>query len=116
MDRILKGIMKYRKCHREGMVKQFQQVRDHPEPKAVFFTCMDSRMIPTRFTETNVGDMFVGTTNLLYIIALSQSFAHVIAVGSFFIFSDSNAVYFFSPKAMLLKTKLSLTRCVRYSM
>lgn len=30
------------------------------QPKAVFFTCMDSRMIPTRFTETNVGDMFVG--------------------------------------------------------
>ncbi|XP_020709185.1 beta carbonic anhydrase 1 isoform X2 [Athalia rosae] len=59
MDRILKGVMKYRKCHREGMVKQFQQVKDHPEPKAVFFTCMDSRMIPTRFTETNVGDMFV---------------------------------------------------------
>ncbi|KAG5332849.1 BCA1 anhydrase, partial [Acromyrmex heyeri] len=28
-------------------------------PKAVFFTCMDSRMIPTRFTETNIGDMFV---------------------------------------------------------
>ncbi|XP_076246758.1 carbonic anhydrase beta isoform X2 [Calliopsis andreniformis] len=61
MDRIIKGIMQYRKCHREGMVKQFQKVRDHPEPKAVFFTCMDSRMIPTRFTETNVGDMFVGT-------------------------------------------------------
>ncbi|XP_076277185.1 carbonic anhydrase beta isoform X2 [Lasioglossum baleicum] len=31
MDRIIKGIMKYRKCHRDGMVKQFQQVRDHPE-------------------------------------------------------------------------------------
>lgn len=30
------------------------------QPKAVFFTCMDSRMIPTRFTETHVGDMFVG--------------------------------------------------------
>ncbi|KAH0947068.1 hypothetical protein HN011_008091 [Eciton burchellii] len=59
MDKILKGIMKYRKCHRKGMVKQFQQVRDHPEPKALFFTCMDSRMIPTRFTETDIGDMFV---------------------------------------------------------
>ncbi|XP_011504455.1 PREDICTED: beta carbonic anhydrase 1 isoform X2 [Ceratosolen solmsi marchali] len=59
MDRILKGVMKYRKCHRDGMVKQFKQVKDNPEPKAVFFTCMDSRMIPTRFTETNVGDMFV---------------------------------------------------------
>lgn len=34
MDRILKGIMKYRKCHREGMVKQFQQVRDHPEVRS----------------------------------------------------------------------------------
>lgn len=29
------------------------------QPKAVFFTCIDSRMIPTRFTETSVGDMFV---------------------------------------------------------
>lgn len=33
------------------------------QPKAVFFTCMDSRMIPTRFTETHVGDMFVGKLN-----------------------------------------------------
>lgn len=39
------------------------------QPKAVFFTCMDSRMIPTRFTETNVGDMFVGTTISYDIIA-----------------------------------------------
>lgn len=31
MDRIIKGIMKYRQCHREGMVKQFKQVKDHPE-------------------------------------------------------------------------------------
>lgn len=30
------------------------------QPKAVFFTCIDSRMIPTRFTQTNVGDMFIG--------------------------------------------------------
>ncbi|XP_017876706.1 beta carbonic anhydrase 1 isoform X1 [Ceratina calcarata] len=73
MDRIIKGIMKYRNCHREGMVKQFQQVRDHPEPKAVFFTCMDSRMIPTRFTETNVGDMFV-VRNAGNVIPHSQHF------------------------------------------
>ncbi|XP_067014102.1 beta carbonic anhydrase 1 [Anabrus simplex] len=59
MDRILKGIMKYRQTDRITMVEQFQQVKNNPEPKAVFFTCMDSRMIPTRFTETNVGDMFV---------------------------------------------------------
>ncbi|XP_023177070.1 beta carbonic anhydrase 1 isoform X2 [Drosophila hydei] len=60
MERILRGIMRYRNTTREQMVKEFQKVRDHPEPKAVFFTCMDSRMIPTRYTDTHVGDMFVG--------------------------------------------------------
>ncbi|XP_074103280.1 carbonic anhydrase beta [Cotesia typhae] len=73
MDRIIKGIMRYRQCHRKGMVKQFKQVKDHPEPKAVFFTCMDSRMIPTRFTETNVGDMFV-VRNAGNVVPHSQHF------------------------------------------
>jgi len=42
-------------------VKQILEINsDFLQPKAVFFTCMDSRMIPTRFTQTNVGDMFVG--------------------------------------------------------
>lgn len=59
MDKILRGVMKYRATDMKTMVQQFQRVRDNPEPKAVFFTCVDSRMIPTRFTETNVGDMFV---------------------------------------------------------
>ncbi|XP_022913688.1 beta carbonic anhydrase 1 isoform X2 [Onthophagus taurus] len=58
MDRILRGVMRYRNVGKEMMLKQFQEVRDNPTPKAVFFTCMDSRMIPTRFTQTNVGDMF----------------------------------------------------------
>ncbi|XP_038209155.1 beta carbonic anhydrase 1 isoform X2 [Zerene cesonia] len=61
MDRILRGIMRYRVLDRASMVKQFEQVKDNPVPKAIFYTCMDSRMIPTRFTETCVGDMFVGT-------------------------------------------------------
>ncbi|KAK9503792.1 hypothetical protein O3M35_010275 [Rhynocoris fuscipes] len=59
MDKIFRGIMKYRCTDRVRMVEQFAEVRNNPVPKAVFFTCMDSRMIPTRFTETNVGDMFV---------------------------------------------------------
>ncbi|XP_051170412.1 beta carbonic anhydrase 1 isoform X2 [Leptopilina boulardi] len=42
-------------------------------PKAIFFTCMDSRMIPTRFTETNVGDMFV-VRNAGNIVPHSQHF------------------------------------------
>ncbi|XP_071439995.1 beta carbonic anhydrase 1 isoform X1 [Hetaerina americana] len=75
MDRILRGIMKYRVTDRKTMVEQFERVRDQPEPKAVFFTCMDSRMIPTRFTETNVGDMFV-VRNAGNVIPHSQHFVN----------------------------------------
>lgn len=73
MDRILQGIMKYRQLGKKTMLEQFKVVRDNPQPKAVFFTCMDSRMIPTRFTETNVGDMFV-VRNPGNIIPHSQHF------------------------------------------
>ncbi|XP_076271517.1 carbonic anhydrase beta isoform X1 [Rhynchophorus ferrugineus] len=59
MDKLLKGIMQYRATVRDTMVQQFLKVKDNPTPKAVFFTCIDSRMIPTRFTQTNVGDMFI---------------------------------------------------------
>ncbi|XP_022913687.1 beta carbonic anhydrase 1 isoform X1 [Onthophagus taurus] len=73
MDRILRGVMRYRNVGKEMMLKQFQEVRDNPTPKAVFFTCMDSRMIPTRFTQTNVGDMFV-VRNAGNLIPHSQHF------------------------------------------
>jgi len=59
MEKILRGIMKYRHTCRDDMVKQFKVVRNNPKPSAVFFTCMDSRMLPTRFTQTCVGDMFI---------------------------------------------------------
>lgn len=35
MDRILRGIMRYRNTTRASMVKEFEQVRDNPTPKAV---------------------------------------------------------------------------------
>ncbi|KAG7304286.1 hypothetical protein JYU34_011227 [Plutella xylostella] len=74
MERILRGIMRYRVLDRATMVKQFEQVQDHPVPKAVFYTCMDSRMIPTRFTETSVGDMFV-VRNAGNVVPHSQYFS-----------------------------------------
>ncbi|XP_060518656.1 beta carbonic anhydrase 1 [Cylas formicarius] len=74
MDKLLKGIMKYRATVRETMVQQFVKVKDNPKPKAVFFTCIDSRMIPTRFTQTNVGDMFI-VRNAGNLVPHSQHFA-----------------------------------------
>jgi len=59
ITKLLDGIMKYRMKEQRNMVEQFKRVRDNPVPTAVFVTCVDSRMLPTRFTQTNVGDMFI---------------------------------------------------------
>ncbi|CAD6194288.1 unnamed protein product [Caenorhabditis auriculariae] len=59
MDKILRGVVKYRQTVKKDLVAQFEEVRNNPKPTAVMFTCMDSRMLPTRFTQSKVGDMFV---------------------------------------------------------
>jgi len=59
ISKILQGIQKYRVTQQRIMLDQFQQVRDNPTPTAVFVTCVDSRVLPTRFTQTCVGDMFI---------------------------------------------------------
>ncbi|KAK0405387.1 hypothetical protein QR680_017963 [Steinernema hermaphroditum] len=59
MDKILRGVISYRQVIRKDLIKQFEQIRDHPNPTAVMFTCMDSRMLPSRFTQSKVGDIFI---------------------------------------------------------
>ncbi|GMR49718.1 hypothetical protein PMAYCL1PPCAC_19913, partial [Pristionchus mayeri] len=59
LNKILNGVIRFRQTVRKDLVKQFEKIRDDPHPTAVFFTCMDSRMLPARFTQSQVGDMFV---------------------------------------------------------
>ncbi|XP_077988628.1 beta carbonic anhydrase 1-like [Glandiceps talaboti] len=59
MEKLLKGVLRYRAGVKQYLVPQFKMVKDNPEPTAIIFTCMDSRMLPTRFCQTNVGDMFI---------------------------------------------------------
>ncbi|ETN68732.1 carbonate dehydratase [Necator americanus] len=59
LHKVLQGIIKFRQTARNELVKQFEHVRSNPNPTAVFFSCMDSRMLPARFTSSQVGDMFV---------------------------------------------------------
>lgn len=46
MDRILRGIMKYRRTDRKTMVEQFQQVRDNPKVSVK----LDINIITSLFT------------------------------------------------------------------
>ncbi|CAD56250.2 Carbonic anhydrase [Caenorhabditis elegans] len=50
LERILNGVIRFRQTVRKDLVKQFERIRDNPHPTAVFFTCMDSRMLPARFS------------------------------------------------------------------
>ena len=50
ITKMLEGIMKYRMTHQRNMLEQFKKVRDNPVPTAVFVTCVDSRMLPSRYT------------------------------------------------------------------
>ncbi len=60
MEKLLQGIVRYRSAVRGDMVKEFVRFRDRPDPSALFFTCVDARLLPTVFTQTRVGDMFIG--------------------------------------------------------
>ncbi|KAI6181229.1 Carbonic anhydrase [Aphelenchoides besseyi] len=59
LKNLLNGVLKFRATVRKDLVKQFERVRNNPQPAAIFFTCMDSRILPARFTQAQVGDMFV---------------------------------------------------------
>uniref|UniRef100_A0AAF5DL41 carbonic anhydrase n=1 Tax=Strongyloides stercoralis TaxID=6248 RepID=A0AAF5DL41_STRER len=50
LDKVLQGVLKFRKTIRKDLVKQFEEVRDNPQPTALFFTCMDSRILPSTVT------------------------------------------------------------------
>ncbi|KAI6175899.1 hypothetical protein M3Y97_00740700 [Aphelenchoides bicaudatus] len=59
LKNLLNGVLRFRATVRKDLVKQFEKVRNNPQPAAIFFTCMDSRILPARFVQAQVGDMFV---------------------------------------------------------
>ena len=59
MEKIFRGVLKYRHKYKEDMVSWFHRNNENPQPKAIFLSCVDSRMLPTRFTQTNPGDMYI---------------------------------------------------------
>ncbi|XP_046548515.1 beta carbonic anhydrase 1-like [Haliotis rubra] len=58
IDKIIKGILHFRRFDRPFMVEEFLRVKADPQPSSVFFTCMDSRVLASRFTTSHVGDNF----------------------------------------------------------
>ncbi|ESO08091.1 hypothetical protein HELRODRAFT_156650 [Helobdella robusta] len=59
LNKLLRGILKYRTNLQPHVLKQFQRVKDNPQPSSVMFSCMDSRLIITKMINQDVGDMFL---------------------------------------------------------
>ncbi|XP_060068847.1 beta carbonic anhydrase 1-like [Ylistrum balloti] len=59
IEKLLMGILRYRVNTRWKLLEQFQRVKNNPEPTSVFFTCIDSRVLATKFMDSQVGDNFV---------------------------------------------------------
>ena len=60
MEKLFRGVMNYRSAHQKIMVEQLKNhAQRGPIPTAVFVTCVDTRLDPAMFTQTEVGEMFI---------------------------------------------------------
>ncbi|CAH1781438.1 unnamed protein product [Owenia fusiformis] len=59
LQKVLKGVLQYRELFKSKMVEKLVQISEHPQPTALLFTCMDTRLQPSVITMSNPGDMFV---------------------------------------------------------
>uniref|UniRef100_A0A914HZV2 Carbonic anhydrase n=1 Tax=Globodera rostochiensis TaxID=31243 RepID=A0A914HZV2_GLORO len=71
--KLFEGILNFRKTLRPSMVKEFEKVHDHPDPSAVLFTCMDSRLQPSKFMGAQIGELFV-VRNSANMVPVAKSF------------------------------------------
>ena len=59
IDKVFRGIIQYRQKYKTETLQHLKKVTETPSPSAVFVTCVDSRLQPTKFTQTDPGDMFI---------------------------------------------------------
>lgn len=93
MERILRGIMRYRHTTREQMVKEFQKVRDNPQVSEI--TSYDTETNPKH--PTNYHQKF------------KKKIVHVFVISNFQIIHEMSC----SPYIIRLFSPNDLLRCVR---
>jgi len=59
MSTLLKKIEAFRENKFPGLKDKYAKLKDGQQPPTLFVTCSDSRLVPSEFTETSGGELFV---------------------------------------------------------
>ena len=59
MDKLLKGIVKFKQSDFEDHKELFSSLGDKQNPHTLFITCSDSRLVPSMITQTLPGELFI---------------------------------------------------------
>ena len=59
MNKILAGVARFQGSIFPRYKDHFKKIADRQEPRALFITCADSRILPNLITQTEPGDLFI---------------------------------------------------------
>lgn len=62
MDKLIRGILNYRKNELPQRRAMFEQLSKGQDPDTLLLTCADSRLVPNMFSSTEPGDLFTVRT------------------------------------------------------
>jgi carbonic anhydrase len=59
MKKLIKGLREFKSSYFSSHLDLFEQLAHGQEPRVLFITCSDSRIVPSLITQSDVGDLFV---------------------------------------------------------